>query len=997
MAFLEIAKVVLDALGMRTLDRIAFLMRSPLRRIPSSLVPARFACALGVAVIPLASSYAADIQVPLPQVLGEANMQIKARKLADAAQLLDTVMERVDKGEALPAGVTLDAIQALAANTQFQLKAFARSESIATTLLARIGPGGLANETRLVLGLSLALQNKFAEAVPVFAALEESVTYREKARMYRAMAAQQANQPAVAIDALSRILAEAPHDADWANSALTLISLHLQNKNFAAASRGLDLLRSNLSSVDNLAGLNTLSLQLGDALLAANDPAGALAAYRTVLPRKELLRSQKLRTARMEAQLVRIKQLNRNSIDDAETTQRIESRIKATKTALDEIGQRGDYDATLFYRLGHTFLLRGGPWEAALVFQRLLKEYPESAEREQAYAELVRAYADTKRVDKMRLALDDFMQALPASQLLPQALYLAAQAAADAGRKDMQLEFLTVGVKQHGTSDLAEPMMLMVTNAHFAGGRFEEARTTAGEYLEKYPSGRFVEDATYLHAMATLVLGQAEAAIKEIGDYLTKYPEGRFVADGRYRTAAAHYALQHYTEAESQLESWLRDYPPEHPQRGEALSTQGDVFAGQDRIDDAIKSYREALGTKLSDDQLGYVLDELTKHYQGKRDFSTAAVLWEDFARENPDHPFVINAAYWIGKLRSREGKYDEAVSQMGEIARRYVTDPTRDTVERLLTQMATILARNPKAGPDGVKPAPLSAEVISARVRSELLTPQNRDNPTVQARVLFTEAEVASLRKNIALRDQLIGQIGAGTAAEALSPGLLGGVGDQLLALGQIERAKACYDQLVLNYPRSIYADFGYVGLAELAYRSGDYDTAMVQFTNAIDRAGARFKLREATLGQAKTFLAQGKLEDAKELFEQIAANRSWRGPATAQSIYSLGEILLKRGGPDELAQAQAHFQRVFISYKKYTPWVARAYLSSGLVFEKLGKQREALATYREMKRDPRLVDFTEYKTVLDRISVLEDWEKKNPLSPASVVPAANKQGGAS
>ena len=970
-------------------------MRSPLRRISSSSVSARLACGLGVALAGSGGVNAADIQVPLPQILGEANMQIKARKLGDAAQLLDTVMERAEKGEALPAGVDLNAVEALAANTHFQLKSFARAEVIAAKFLARTSTGGAANDTRLVLGLSLALQNKFAEAVPVFAALEESTTYRDKARMYRAMAAQQAKQPAVAIDALSRILADAPRDSDWSDSALSLISLHLQQKNFAAASRGLELLRGNLNTVDNLAGLNMLSLQLGDVLLNANDPAGALTAYRTVLPRKELLRVQKLRTARMDGQLARLRQLNRNTIDDAETAQRIETRIKATKTALDEIGQRGDYDATLFYRLGHTFLLRGGPWEAALIFQRLLKEHPESAEREQTYAELVRAYADTGRIDKMRTALDEFMRTVPSSKLLPQSLYVAAQAAAEAGRKDTQLEFLTVGVKQFGDSDLAEPMMLMVTNAHFAGGRFEEARTTAGAYMEKYPSGRFSEDATYLHAMATLVLGQAEAAIKAIGDYLAKYPEGRFVADGRYRIAAAHYAMQHYTEAESQLESWLRDYPVEHPQRGEALSTQGDVFAGQERIDDAIKSYREAMGAKLSDDQLGYVLDELTKHYQGKRDFSTAAVLWEEFARENPDHPFVINAAYWIGKLRSREGKHDEAVTQMGEIARRYLTDPSRDAVERLLTQMAAILARNPKAGPDGVKPPPLSAEAISARVRQELVTPKNRDNPTVQARVLFTEAEVASLRKNVVLRDQLIGKIGTTTAAEALSPGLLGGVGDRLLAQGEIERAKACYDQLVLGYPKSMYADFGYVGLAELAYLAGDYDTALLQFTNAIDRAGARFKLREATLGQAKTLLAQGKLEQAKELFEQIAGNKSWRGPATAQSIYSLGEILLKRAGPGELAQAQAHFQRVFISYKKFTPWVAKAYLSSGQTFEKLDKPREALATYREMKRDVRLVDFPEYKTGLERISILEDWEKKNPLP--TPVPVANKQGGAS
>jgi tetratricopeptide (TPR) repeat protein len=972
-------------------------MRPPLRRNSSLLVPARIVCGLVFPVFGIVDAQAADLQVPLPQILGEANMQIKARKLADAAQLLDMVMDRLDKGEALPPGVTLDAIQALAANTHFQLKSFSRAEALASKLLARTSTGAVSSDTRLILGLSLALQNQFAEAVPVFAALEETVTHRNKARQYRAMAAQQANQPAVAIDALSRILSEAPRDAEWAQSALTLISLHLQSKNFAAASRGLDLLRSNLQVVDNLAALNTLSLQLGDVLLAANDPAGALAAYRTVLPRKELLKVQQLRTARMEGQIARLKQLNRNTIDDVETAQRLESRIKATKAALDEIGQRGDYDATLFYRLGHTFLIRGGPWEAALVFQRLLKEFPEAAERELAYAELVRAYADTGRIEKMRLALDEFMRMAPASKQLPQTLYVAAQAAADAGRKDMQLAFLSVGVKQFGDSELAEPMMLMVTNAHFSGGRFEEARATAEEYLKKYSAGRFAEDATYLHAMASLVLGEAEAALKEIRGYLDRFPEGRFVADGRYRIAAAHYSLQQFSEAEAQLASWLRDYPVEHPQRGEALSTQGDVFAGLERIDDAIKSYREAMGTRLSDDQLGYVLDELTKHYQGKRDFATAALLWEDFARENPDHPFVINAAYWIGKLRSREGKHDEAVSQMGEIARRYVEDPARDAVERLLTQMAAILARNPKAGPDGVKPAPLSADAIAARVLKELVTPQNRSNPTVLARVLFTRAEVASLRKNPALRDQLIGQIGAGTAAEALSPGLLGVVGDQLLAQGQRERAKACYDQLVLSYPKSMYADFGYIGLAELAYQAGDYDTAMLQFTNAIDRAGARFKLREATLGQAKTLLAQGKLDQAKELFEQIAANKAWRGPATAQSIYALGEILLKRAGPGDLAQAQAHFQRVFISYKKFTPWVAKAYLTSGQTFEKLDKPREALATYREMKRDARLVDFPEYQTGLERISILEEWEKKNPEPAPNAAPVANKQGGAS
>ena len=930
----------------------------------------------------------AQIQVPLPQVIGEADMQIKASKPADAVVLLDMVLARVDKGETLPAGVNLANVQLLAANTYFQLQNFARAEEIATKLLTKPATAQVTADARLVLGLSLALQKKFAEAVPVFQALEESTTYRDKALMYRSMAAQQANQFDVAIDALNRLLATAPRDADWADSALTLIALQLQQKNLEAARRGLELLRGNLNTVDNLAGLNVLSLQLGDTLLGANDLAGALTSYRTVLPRAELLRLQKQRTARMEAQLARQKSLFRGSasVTDSDTVRRVETRIKATKEALDEIAKRGDYDATLFYRLGHTFLQRGGAWEAAIVLERLLKEFPQAQEREQASLELVRAYADSGRVDRMRTALDDFMRNIPDSKLLPQALYVAAQTAFDRGRADLQLEFLEVGVNRFPDAELTEFMVLMQTNAHFSGGRFEEARTSAEHYITKYPQGRFAEDATYLKAMATLVLGRAADAIKDINAYLAKYPEGRFVADGRYRIGAALYAMQDYDAAEKQLDSWLADYPVDHAQRGEALSTMGDVYAGQGRINEAITSYRSAMSATLTDDQLGYVLDELTKHYQGKKEFNTAAVMWEEFARERPDHPFVINAAYWIGKLRAREGRADEAISQMGDIARRYITDPNRDAVERLLTQMAALLARNPKAGPDGVRPPPPSAEQISARVTRELTTGQDASQPTVRARVLFTEAEVASLRKNTVLRDQLLSRIGDEIAPEALPPGLLGRVGDLLREQGKLDRARACYDQLVLRYPRSMYADFGYVGLGELAYLSGDYDNALIHFTNAIDRAGARFKLLEATLGRAKTLLASGKLDAAKELFEQIASNRSWRGEATAQSIYSLGEILLKRGSSNDLAQAQAHFQRVFISYKKFTPWVAKAYLSSGQTFEKLGQAKEALATYKEMIRArDRFETYPELQRAEERVKVLELQVPASAVTPAT------------
>jgi len=966
------------------IDTLA-LMRPPLRNfLPVHKAP-YLTWALCAALAFGPALHAANIQIPLPQVLNEMDSLLKGRQLSRAVSLLDGVLDRVDKGETLPQGVSLDNLLLISANTHFQLKEFPVAETTAQKLLKRVSTGQIAADARLVLGLSLALQNKFADAVPVFGALEESTTYHDKALMYRSMAAQQAGQIDVAIDALNRLLASAPHDADWADSALTLISLQLQQRNLEAATKGLALLRSNLKIVENLAGLNTLSLQLGDALLAAQDPAGALAAYRTVFPRDELLRRQEMRTKRMEAWLARQKVLSNVSVTDADSVRRVEARIKATKAAMDEINQKADYDSALYYRLGHTFLLRGGDWEAALSLERLLKDYPNAEEKERAYLELVRAYAESGRLDRMKDALDRFTKALPSSQLLPQALYVAAQAAADKGRGDMQLKFLDMGVTMFPNAELTEYMILMQANAYFASGRFAEAQTAASRYVASYPKGKFAEDATYLNAMASLVLGHTEDAIKQINAYLVQYPEGRFVSDGRYRIGAAEFAQQHYESAEQKLTSWLKDYSPEDPHRGEVLSALGDVYAGEDRIDDAIGSYRQALLVPLSDDLLGYVLDELTKHYKSKRDYNTAATMWADFARDHPDHPFVINAAYWIGKLRAKEGNMDAAIDQMCAIAQRYVAEPDRDTVERLLTQIATLLARPPKAGADGVKPPAPTADQIAQHVESLLMTPETRENPTVKARVWFTESEVASFRKNNPLRDELLGRIGDQIPPEALPPGLLGCVGDLLLEQGKLDQAKAFFTAIVLRFPRSIYADFGYVGLGELAYRKGDYDTALTQFSNAIDRAGARFKLLDATLGRAKTLLAKGKLDEAKELFEQIASNRQWRGPATAQSVYSLGEILLKRGGSENLAEAQANFQRVYISYKKYTDWVARAYISSGETFEKLGQLKEALATYREMVRDKRFADYPELEQAKARISVLEPQVPATPAGGSS------------
>lgn len=920
--------------------------------------------------------------IPLGIQLAEVDACLRSEKPAAAAELLDEIIRRVEAGEKLPPHLSLERLLLTAATARFQGRDYPRAAELAEAVEKLPAPATvLLGEARLIRGLSLALQEKYAAAVPVFKAAEEVPAFRDKALLYGAMSAAQAGQTGVAIETYGRLLAGSARDRDWGEAALALIELHLRAGNLADARRGLDLLRGKLDLVDNLAGLNLLSLQLGDAFLKRGDHDGALAAFRTVSARDILVAEQHRRNVVLERALSRLRGLVRPSVTESDLIRRLAARLDQAKASLAQVEKIPGFDATLRYRLAIAFQERGCPWEAALLFEDLVARFPESSDRENAFLGLVRAYADADRFEKTRDAVERFYLAYPDSKLGPQAHYLAAQAAGRRNDLDAQLEFLGLAAKRHGDRhDHAEPMALMRAHALFTLGRHAEAREVVLACAKSFPKGKFIEDARYLAAMADLAEGRATEAEKQIRAYLKTHPKGRFVPDARHRLAAVAYSRQDYKSCSALCDKWLADHSAEHPLRGEVHALRGDALAGLGRVEDAVAAYQRALALPLPDEQLGYVLDELTRHHLALKNNDAAVAMWERFAAEQPEHPYVINAAYWISRIRNREGRAEEAVEVVSTLVRRHVTDPERGDVERLLVELAASLARPPRRLKGDPGPDPVADQVLFDRVDQLLLPDEAKDNPTARARALFTRSEIAALRENPALRDELLARIAATSAPDQLPPGILGKVGDTLLAQNQPGLAKPFYEQIVAAHPKSVFADFGYVGLGEIALREGKGDEALPRFTDAIDRAGARFKQKEATLGRARAQLLLGRLDAARALLEEVAANRSWRGEATAEALFFLGEISLRRGTPDDLAKAQAHFQRIYLSYKRYPAWVAKAYLRSAETFDKLDQHQEALTTLNRFFTFRELERFPEWKTALDLKPRLEAILAANP-----------------
>ena len=176
-------------------------------------------------------------------------------------------------------------------------------------------------------------------------------------------------------------------------------------------------------------------------------------------------------------------------------------------------------------------------------------------------------------------------------------------------------------------------------------------------------------------------------------------------------------------------------------------------------------------------------------------------------------------------------------------------------------------------------------------------------------------------------------------------------------------------YQRLLDEFPKSDYLDFAYNGLAEIAFDKGDLKNALRYYGDGTEKIAASQKLKELTVGRGKTLMALNRLDEARKVFEQVASVREWRGESTAFSVYSLGEIEAKRG---HWAEANAYFQRVYIGYQKFLPWVAKAYLRSAESFEKLGKAQEAANTYRELLRNEKLASFGEAAEARKRLQAL-------------------------
>lgn len=804
---------------------------------------------------------------------------------------------------------------------------------------------------------------QFDAARAVLDPLEANPSLREDVLLALARVAELEGNPQKGIPPLERLIQRGVATRSAARGALQLAPMYAAAGRHRRALETLLLLEKNAALIDNIVQLNAAALKLGDEFFNQGEFDAALSAYRMVRLRPQLLAFQRERIARMESELEKtqaaMRAEPRRAPELVSAISALRSGLAESQRLLGEFEKLPDFAAGLYFRMGRSWYELGRRWQSIVLNRAIQDDYPDSPEASSALFSEAVAFADLGRLESADRACEKYLTKYPDGSFAANAAFLRASIALQREDLESAERLFSAFLRSHPKSAHRETAAFSLAQVLFGLGRYDEAISALGAFLQEFPETPSAEDAEYRIALAWMFSGDIETAVGKLQGYLEKYPNGRYAADARYRLAVCEFGASGHEKVLEMTRAWENDFPG-NAQLPEVLSLRADSLAALDRTDEALTMYRRAAESGASDEVAGYAFGEATKILRRRGDWPVISEMYEAFIAANPESQLVPTGVFWIGRARAATGKPQEAITFIAETARKHLADPQREAVEQLLTQLAQLTAREGKRSG-----AP--AEETAAKLQALLVPEGQPANETIRARVLFARAELLTAQP--AASEDVRDQIAESFAPHVLSPLLLGQAGDHFVENGQPDRARPFYEFLRSNYPTSSVIDFAYAGLARIAYDAGDFEQALKLYTDGTERIPANRKLRELTLGKGRTLLALGRLDEAEKIFEQVASIREWRGEATAASVFSLGEVERQRGN---LAKAIAYYQRVYVAYQKFLPWVAKAYLLSGEAFEKLGQREEAVKTYRELLRNERLTAYPEFAEARGRLQTL-------------------------
>jgi tetratricopeptide (TPR) repeat protein len=766
-----------------------------------------------------------------------------------------------------------------------------------------------------------------------------------------------------------------PDSIQFADKAIVLLK-KLQNKTHL---------------VENFIALNGIAIKLGDELLNVNAYPKALDAYWAVRPRDVVAQMQRDRIAAMELRLDQnMKAAGKDPILLARAVrvndEVIKPRIAEAKKILAEFEKLPDFMPALYFRMARCHADMNKKWEAIVVFNQILEDFPNTPLKEVIKFSRLALYSDLGIAERTYAFCDEYLKDFPTGPHAGEVAYIKGITAMR--KQDWYMGEKHFEAAQKLLASLPEDQKRLywtevryqLGNSRFLQNKFDLAQKDFDSFIAEFGNvaggkGAFMEDVEYQLALTHLFQGHYEkdptkaggtnGAIERLQAYLAKWGEkSNYASDAKYRLGVCRFAANENEEAVKECHEWLAAYGNNEREllQPEVYALLGDALAALKQPKESAEAYIQSYKLSTTDEVLNYSLFEAGKQLQKAGDWPGVEKLYTEFVKSRPEHPATVTAIYWVGKAKAKLGRMEEAKELAIQTLQKHIGEAKREGIEMILIQLAEWSKRRPVSRTVATVPMTEPTKWDADAELERMVKPLREGaNPTTEARLLFVFSELHRMSRKPEMRVELVTKIADETKADDLSPYLLMEIGDFLFAKGDVDKADLTYRALKENFPKAANVDAGYVGLADVNFARKDFKKAMDLYTHAIERLGAPYRLKEALLGQAKCYLemATVKLNEkstetaaelfgkARKLFEEVAGVREWRGESTAYSLFQMADIHARQ---DKWKDATPLFERVAVTQQKYPVWAARSYLKAAEGYYRQGKDDIAKERLKEM-----------------------------------------------
>jgi TolA-binding protein len=707
----------------------------------------------------------------------------------------------------------------------------------------------------------------------------------------------------------------------------------------------------------------------GDELVGTQAYEAALAIYRSVPPRSQILeiqavalnalrKDQKALETRVEAE--KTKNLSQRS-SASELLNALKPAIELAESAMKAIEDKADLDAALLMRRGRCLFYLNRYEEALVCFRTIRMKHAAATDSQSAaYAEIV-ILNKLKDIPGIKEKCELFLRKYPDSDNTEQVATLAGEVLVQSGDwKEVGAFYRGLEVK-FPKSESLDRYIFFQALAFFQEGNFRESSPLFAKFLKNFPNSVLVENALYYVAMSNFLNNKYKETLAACNEYLKRFPDGRYAGDMRYRLSF----IDFNDKEEDQSDKIIRDlgkFLAEHPDdasNGSMLCLMADTYKKMDKEQEALDAFKKAVWTDSPDDVLQYALDSATTILQGRKDWAGIADLHAEFLKRKPDSQLALVSATWVAKMKAREGKGMEAAEMLANALKVRIANPESEQVEFLIDELVKTLV--PRKKPKDIDVDAVDKQLVE--ILEKIVVGQ--ENATTAARIYYARARLAQLLRRNDRSDLYLKGIATTNAKDpsGLSPALLAVSGEILLKNGDLEGAEAMFKRLSDRYRESTFSDAGPVGLGFVALARKQPEEALKIFDDALLNNPGMSRFKETTLGKLQALVELSKLDEASKLALSMVGDKMFRGDAAAKAYLLLGDVYRKQSAKASGAEAtellkKAHgtYQRVYVAYQGFPDLCAQAYWEAFETAKELGEDTLAQETLKALATHPKL-----------------------------------------